>query len=215
MKENIDTILFDLDGTLVNTYELIIQSFLHTFDTYAPNQYRREDCIPFIGPTLEDTFHSVLPEKAEEMREYYRTYNLEKHDELIQEFDGVYETLKYLYERGYKLAVVTTKMKDTAIKGLEVTNLKPFFSEIVGLDDITNAKPDPEPIYKALELLNSTPEKAMMVGDSHHDILAAKNAGVKSVGVSWSIKGKEYIEKHNPDFLIDNMKELLTIVGVE
>ncbi len=213
MKNNKDTFLFDLDGTLVDTYELILQSFMHTFDHYAPGTFTREDCIPFIGPTLKETFESIFPEKAEEMIAYYRKFNHEYHDELVREFEGVYETIQTLHEAGMKLAVVTTKIKKTALRGLEIARLAPFFEHVIALEDVKNPKPDPEPILKALKLLDSTPEKAVMVGDSHHDILGAKNAGVTAVGVSWTIKGKDYLQSFKPDIMIDNMRELLELTG--
>ena len=215
MGNQIDTYLFDLDGTLVNTYDLIVQSFLHTFDHFVPGKFKKEDCYAFIGPTLKESFTSILPDKADEMIAFYRKYNHERHDELIREFDGVYETIKTLYESGKKLAVVTTKMKSTALRGLAQARLAPFFDIVIALDDIQKPKPDPEPILKALDLLGSKPESAVMVGDSHHDILGAKNAGVISVGVSWTIKGEEYLRKYNPDYMIDHMQELLEITGVD
>lgn len=215
MKQKFDTILFDLDGTLVNTYELIIRSFLHTFEKYAPNRFTREDCIPFIGPTLKESFDSVLPEKADEMIDYYREFNIKFHDDWVEEFEGVHETVKKLYENGYKLAVVTTKQKETAYQGLKATNLHTYFSVIIGSDEVEKHKPDPEPLYMALERLDSHPDQSIMVGDSYHDILGAKNAGVTSVGVSWTIKGKDFLKQYEPDFLIDHMTELLKITGVE
>lgn len=216
MKANkIDTVLFDLDGTLVDTYDLILESYLHTFEKYAPNQFTREDCIKFIGPSLREAFESVLPEKAEEMMAYYRKFNVEKHDELIKEFDGVFETVKTLHEKGYKLAIVTTKIRETAIQGLKATNLDSFFDTVIGFDDVEKVKPDSEPLQKALDLLGSRAEQAVMVGDSFHDIVGAKNAGVISVACSWSIRGREFLESYEPDYIIDHMSELLKIVGVE
>jgi pyrophosphatase PpaX len=79
---------------------------------------------------------------------------------------------------------------------------------------VKNAKPDPEGIFLALKELNGRPEETVMVGDSHYDIEAAKNAGVSSVGVSWSWKGRSYLEEFHPDHLIDDMRELLPIVGL-
>ncbi|WAA11957.1 pyrophosphatase PpaX [Fervidibacillus halotolerans] len=215
MEDNITTVLFDLDGTLVDTYELILTSFRHTFDHYVPGRFTKEDCISFIGPPLTETFASILPEKTEEMVQFYRNFNKQHHDTLIKPFAGVYDTVKTLHERGYKLAIVSTKMKDMVIKGLEATDLHPFFPVIIALDDVKYAKPDPEPIFKALELLRSDVQEAVMVGDSNHDILAAKNAGTRSVGVSWSIKGKDYLQRFSPDYMINHMGDLLKIVGVE
>jgi len=213
MNKNIDTILFDLDGTLVDTNELIISSFLHTLGKYYPDKYKREDVLPFMGPSLYDTFSGIDPERAEEMILEYRTYNHENHDRLVKEFKGVNETVKRLKEDGFKIAIVSTKILDTVIKGLKLTKLDPYFDVIVALDHVKKPKPDPEAIYVALKQLDSTPEKAIMVGDNYHDILAGKNAGTKTAAVAWSMKGRDFLAKYEPDFMLDEMSDLLKIVG--
>jgi len=211
----IDTVLFDLDGTLVNTNELIIASFLHTFETYYPGQYTREKVIEFIGPPLYDSFFSIDESRWEEMIQCYRTHNLANHDELIQQYEGVYETIKKLQEAGLKLAVVTTKKRSTAERGLEVSGLAPFFSVLVSIDDVERVKPDPEPLEKAMAALGSRPETTMMVGDSQYDILGGQNAGTKTAGVAWTIKGEGFLEKYNPDYMLQNMRDLLDILEVK
>jgi pyrophosphatase PpaX len=211
----INTLLFDLDGTLIDTNELIISSFLHTLEIYYPNQYKREDVLPFIGPPLYDTFVKMDPDRVEEMIATYRKYNHEKHDELVTEFDGVYDTVKILHEKGFKLGIVTTKMRKTVDMGLKLTKLDQFFDLIVALDDVKNAKPDPEPVLLALKKLDAKPEEAIMIGDNYHDILAGKNAGTKTAGVAWSIKGKEFLASLQPDYMLEHMSDLLKIVGVE
>lgn len=209
---NITTVLFDLDGTLINTNELIISSFLHTLHTYYPNQYKREDVLPFIGPTLRETFLSIDPERADEMIACYREYNHKHHDALVEEYETVYETVQKLYENGYKLGIVTTKVRVTVEMGLKLTRLAPFFDVVVTLDDVQKAKPDPEPIERALRLLDAQPSEAIMVGDNHHDILAGQNAGVKTAAVAWTIKGREYLESYKPTVVLEKMSDLLTIL---
>ncbi|TYS15240.1 pyrophosphatase PpaX [Rossellomorea vietnamensis] len=215
MSKKITTVLFDLDGTLINTNELIISSFLHTMNTYFPDQYKREDVLQFMGPPLEESFIKVNPDRVEDMVKTYRTYNLEKHDSLVTEFEGVFETVQTLSQNGYKLAIVSTKIRDVVIKGLKLTNLDQFFDAIITLDEVVNAKPDPEPVQKALLALGSTPEESIMVGDNHHDVLAGKNAGTLSAGVAWSAKGREYLDQYKPDFMLETMADLLDVVGLE
>lgn len=214
MSNKIDTVLFDLDGTLIDTNELIISSFLHTMETYYPGQYGREDVLPFLGPSLQETFEPMNPEGYEEMITTYRTYNLANHDLLVKGFEGVYETVKTLKENDFKLAIVTTKRSDVVQMGLKLSGLGEFFDVIVALDDVEKPKPDPEPLLKALDLLGSSPERAIMVGDNHHDIVGGQNAGTKTAGVAWSIKGKEHLEAYNPDYILDNMADILAILGV-
>jgi pyrophosphatase PpaX len=212
---NIDTLLFDLDGTLINTNDLIIASFLHTLEHYKPGEYTREHAIEFIGPPLTDSFEKVDPERVDEMIQTYRTFNHAKHDELVTEYEGVYETIEQLHERGFKLAIVTTKIRKTALMGLELTGLDRFFDVVVGLDDVEKAKPDPEPLEKALKALGSTKETAMMIGDSQFDVLAGKNLGVPTAVVGWSIKGEEKIRTFEADYILSNMRDLIAIVGAE
>jgi len=213
MTNKITTILFDLDGTLIDTNELIIATYLHTLEKYYPSRYKREDVLPFLGPTLHEAFDTIDPDRVEELVEEYRTYNIAKHDELVKDFPGVLETVRTLKERGYKLAIVTTKRLDVTQKGLRLMNLEPFFEVVVAYEHVTKTKPDPEPIFKALEQLGSTPAEAIMVGDNYHDILAGKNAGTKTVGVAWSIKGREYVASYEPDYMLENMADLLTVLG--
>ncbi|KMY51794.1 pyrophosphatase PpaX [Peribacillus loiseleuriae] len=212
MNSKITTLLFDLDGTLINTNELIVASFLDTLNYYYPDRYKREDVIPFNGPPLFETFHSIDPERAEEMVTHYRKHNLEHHDLLVTEFDGIYETLKMLKESGYKLAIVSTKISAVVMKGLQLTKLDEFFEVIIALDHVEKAKPDPEPVQKALALLGSSPEESIMIGDNYHDILSGQNAGTKTAGVAWSAKGREHLEQYNPDYILEKMSDLITIL---
>ncbi|MGG3467956.1 pyrophosphatase PpaX [Neobacillus pocheonensis] len=214
MTNKITTILFDLDGTLIDTNELIIATYLHTLEKYYPSRFQREDVIPFIGPTLHESFGSIDPDLVEEMILEYRAFNIANHDELVTEFVGVSETVQTLKEKGYKLGVVTTKRHDVTMKGLRLMGLDKYFEVIVAYDHVSKTKPDPEPIFKALEQLDSTPEETIMVGDNYHDILAGKNAGTVTAGCAWSIKGREYIAKYEPDFILENMADLLSILGV-
>ncbi len=213
--ESVDTILFDLDGTLINTIDLIVASFMHTMEKYYPGEYEEKDVVHFIGPPLSETFEKLDSQRIDEMTKTYRAFNHEKHEELVSEYEGVYETVETLSKQGYKLAIVTTKRSDTAIKGLKLMGLDQFFEVVVALDHVEQYKPHPEPLEKALNQLGSLPEKAMMIGDSQHDILGGKNAGTKTAGVAWSIKGREYLESFEPDVMLDSMKDLLAVLGVQ
>ena len=213
--QSIDTILFDLDGTLINTIDLIVTSFLHTMETYYPGAYQKEDVISFIGPSLAETFTNLDPNKVEEMINTYRTFNHAKHDELVEEYEGVQETLETLHEKGFKMAIVTTKGRVTAIKGLELMKLDHFFDVVISLDEVTNSKPHPEPLLMAMEALKSEPEKTLMVGDSQHDILGGKNAGTKTAGVSYSIKGHDFLETFKPDVMLEKMSDILDYLGID
>ncbi len=208
----ITTLLFDLDGTLINTNELIIASFQHTLDQYYPQKYGRADIINFIGEPLETSFRKVDPERVDEMIQMYRTHNVAHHDELVLDYPNVMETIETLSKAGFRLGIVTTKRWDTVSMGLELMGLKPFFESVITIDDVERPKPDPQPVEMALKELGVEANEAVMIGDSPSDIEAGRRAGTKTVGVAWTIKGPEIIQAANPDYVIEDMKELLGIL---
>lgn len=207
--------LFDLDGTLINTNPIIIASFIHTFKKHTNKTYSVDQVLPFIGPPLIDSMNAIDSTQAEAMMKTYIDHNIKHHDEFVKPYPHVVETIKVLHERGYKMAIVTTKITATAKLGLELTGLAPYFDVVIGLNEVDNAKPDPEPIYKALEALDAKPEEALMVGDNYHDIEAGQNAGTKTAGVNWTIKGKETLEALNPNYMLEKLPDLYPILGVE
>lgn len=215
MDTKITTLLFDLDGTLINTNELIIASFLHTLDYYYPNTYERKDIIPFIGPPLTETFGKIDPNRVEEMVHRFRAHNQQHHDCLVEEYEGVYEAVAALKKAGFKLGIVTSKIREMCHRGMKLGRLEGLFDTVITIDDVTLAKPNPEPIFKALEQLHSTPAETIMVGDNYHDIVAGKNAGTLTAGVAWTMQGKEYLQSFKPDYMLDDMRDLLRILRVE
>jgi pyrophosphatase PpaX len=216
MKTSIDTILFDLDGTLINTNELIIASYLHTLNTFYPQQFTRKHIVPLMGMRLDETFLKLVENgPLDKLTETYREHNLAHHEEYVYAFDGVVDTVDALYEQGYKLAIVTTKRRSSVELGLKITGLEPYFTTIVTLDDVQHAKPDPEPVLTALDQLGSSAASAVMVGDSQYDIKAGQNAGVMTAAVAWTIRGKAHLAQFNPDFMVEKMPDLLDIVGVK
>ncbi|MDD9270871.1 pyrophosphatase PpaX [Paenibacillus sp. GCM10023248] len=211
----IQTVLFDLDGTIVDTNELIVQSFLHSLEGETPEPVSRELIIPNMGrPLVEQMEFFSGRKEVEELIKKYRTFNLAKHDELVKEFPYVRTVMAKLHENGIKIGIVTSKIRQTTLMGLKLCGLDPYVSTIVTVEDVKEAKPHPEGILAAMATLGGSPETTLMVGDSHYDIEAAKNAGVVSVGVTWSWKGRSYLEQYNPDHLIDDMFDLLPIVGL-
>lgn len=205
-------LLFDFDGTLLDTNELILQTFMHVLEERFPGQYSPKDCMNFMGPSLKETFEQLTPNEVEEMIAKYRQWNETHHDELVKEFDGVVPTLEQLKEQGIRLAIVSTKRNETIEKGLNLMGAKHLFEFWIGTDDVKRVKPDPEPVLLALERLGVSKEDAMMIGDNYHDIQAGKNAGVKTAGVAWSLKGEEFLQQFNPDYMLHHMSDLLTIV---
>lgn len=205
-------LLFDFDGTLLDTNELIIQTFMHVLNKRFPGQYEPIDCVKFIGPSLTETFTDIAPNEAEELIKEYREWNAIHHDELVKEYEGVVEALEKLKEMGLRLVIVSTKRRDTIARGLKIMGATHLFEFVIGIDDVTHVKPDPEPILLAVEKLDVAKEDVIMVGDNSHDILGGKNAGVRTAGVAWALKGRGFLQQFNPDYMLEHMSDLISIV---
>ncbi|WP_214798848.1 MULTISPECIES: pyrophosphatase PpaX [unclassified Exiguobacterium] len=202
-----DTLLFDLDGTLLDTNPLIIASFRHTFEYYFPeNTYGDEDIYRFIGPTLEKSFRELNEPEWKEMQAFYRSFNIAMHDQLVAEYPGVIEGLYRLHAKGYKMGIVTSKGRPVVERGLQLFNIDHLFDVVVTADDVENEKPHAEPVERALQALDSSAERAVMVGDNDTDIFSGKNAGTKTVAVGWALKGRPFLESLEPDVIIDTME---------
>lgn len=209
--KNYKALLFDLDGTILNTNELIIESFLYVLGEKFPGKYSRETVIPFLGPPLFETFNGIDPALTETLTASYHKWNLEKHDQMVAPFDGVVETLRQLKNEGYKLAIVSTKRREMIERGLQLMECETLFDTIVGFDDVTYTKPDPEPIQIALQRIDANKEDALMIGDNFHDIVGGQRAGVDTAAVAWSIKGEAFLATYNPTYMLHHMSELLDI----
>lgn len=212
----IDTILFDLDGTLLDTNELIIQSFHHALQVHELTPVLRGDIIGQMGKPLREMI-SLFSKRTEvdDIVVSYREFNLRKHDEMVLIFPQVKETLAALYAQGIKLGVVTSKVRLTVARGLELFGLMPYLSAIVTSDDVSQPKPHPESVFLALSRLDAKPENTLMVGDSQYDLLAAQGAGVRSAGVAWSLQGEAVLRQFGPTYMLQDMSELLGIVAAD
>ena len=211
MNKDITTLLFDFDGTLLDTNELIVQTFLSVLGEHFPGEYGREDVLHFIGPSLEQTFTKIAPGKVSELSDQYRRLNRTLHDELVSEYDGVAETLRTLKSRGLKMAIVSTKREETILHGLKLMGVHDVFDVLVALDHVQNPKPHPEPLELALRLLEADQQEALMIGDNSHDIEGGKNAGVRTAGVAWTAKGEEFLASFEPDFMLQHISDLLEL----
>ncbi|MFJ7827646.1 pyrophosphatase PpaX [Psychrobacillus sp. NPDC096623] len=209
--KNYKALLFDLDGTLLNTNELIIETFLHVLGETFPGKYNREAVLPFLGPPLFETFNGIDPSLTETLTASYRKWNLKRHDQMVAPFDGVVETLRQLKKDGYKMAIVSTKRREMIERGLQLMKCETLFDTIVGLEDVTFTKPDPEPIQIALHRIGANKEDALMIGDNFHDIVGGQRAGVDTAAVAWSIKGEAFLATYNPTYMLHHVSELLLI----
>jgi pyrophosphatase PpaX len=209
----INAILFDLDGTILDTNELIIASFFHALDGEVTQPLNREQIIMNMGrPLVEQMKLFTGRDDVSDVVTKYRAFNIEKHDQIVKAFPYVKEVMEKLFRSGIKMGIVTSKVRMTTEMGLKLCGLESLLHTVVTVEDVEAPKPNPDGIKKAMAQLGVNPDSTLMVGDSHYDLEAARHAGVRSVGVAWSLKGEEYLLKHRPDYWIRDMRELLELV---
>ena len=195
------TYLFDLDGTLIDSIELIMESFRHTMRMHlgavpADDGWRAGFGTPLRGQLAE---FSGDPETVSAMVATYRAYTSEHHNRLLRSYPGVDTALAALRAGGGRLGVVTSKSHALARKGLERCGLSDYFTVLVGVDDVSEPKPHPAPVRAALAQLSAAPEQAVFVGDSPHDLRAGRAAGVQTAAALWGPFGREALAAEAPD----------------
>jgi pyrophosphatase PpaX len=207
------TVLFDLDGTLVDSGAIILASFKHAARTVLARDVEEEQIAALVGGSnLHDQMRVLSPAHVDELVRVYREHNRPLHDEL-EAFEGVEELMETLSEQGRKLGIVTAKGRQTVDLAFAVLSLERYFDAVVTADMTDRHKPDPAPVLKALELLESEPADAAFVGDSPYDIAAGKAAGVFTVAVSWGkIHPGERLLEAGADVLVHSPKELLDVL---
>jgi pyrophosphatase PpaX len=206
--------LFDFDGTLVDTTELIYQSMRHATGEVLGREIPREILLANVGQPLPRQMELIDAERAEALLESYRLHNQEHHDALIGEFPGVERSLARLRAAGVLVAVVTSKRRFSVEMALErFPGLGEVVDRFVTLEDTTEHKPHPEPLLKGLEFLGDVPpEEAAYVGDSPFDVAAAKAAGITSVAVSWGAFSEDTLRGAEPDHLVEDIDAAVDVL---
>ena len=207
--------LFDFDGTLVDTTEMIYQGMRHAASTVlGRDDIPRETLLANVGQPLPRQMELIDAEKAELLLEAYRHHHEENHDALIQEFPQVAVTLSRLRSAGIKVAVVTSKRRASVEMALKnFPDLRNVVDRFVTMEDTNEHKPHPEPLWRGLELLGGIPkEEAAYVGDSPFDVEAAKAAGVTSVAVSWGAFSEDRLRGAEPDHLVPDIESAVDVL---
>ena len=206
-------VLFDLDGTVIDSGAIILASMRHAAKEVLGVEVPDEQLMAAVGgPGLEAQMHALSPDRVDELVTVYRAHNEPLHDELVC-CAGMDEVLVQLKDEGRRLGIVTAKRRQTVELAFARIPIEHLFETVVGGDETKKHKPDPEPLLLALERLGDASDDAVYVGDAPFDVKAAKAAGLYSVGVSWGgIHGRERLEAEEPDALVDTTEELLGVL---
>ncbi len=211
----INTVLFDFDGTLVNTNDAIIASWQHTYVYYTGKEASLEHITSCFGEPLLTTMAREFPGvEPEESAEVYRRFQIENTDQLVKVFDGIPELLEALKQAGFRIAIVTSRTRESANRYMNMLGIDGYFEDMVSCEDTTIHKPNPEPILCCLEKLGISRDEAIMIGDSPFDMKCANNAGVKSVLVGWRITSgcASQVAGARADFEIEKPMDLMTVL---
>jgi pyrophosphatase PpaX len=203
-------VLFDLDGTVVDSGSIILASMRHATREVLGEEYADEELMQAVGgPGLEAQMAVFAPDQVDELVRVYRAHNEPLHDEL-EACAGMESVLVRLHEEGRRLGVVTAKRRSTVELAFERVPLAHLFETIVGGDETERHKPDPEPLLLAAKRMGANPAETAYVGDSPFDVMAAKAAGMHAIAVTWGrIHDRARLEQAGPDAIVDTAVELL------
>jgi len=214
-----DAIVFDLDGTLIDSSKGILDSLFKAMDVHGIKPaITKLDSHFFMGKSLPETLDVLMPGATKEMikkvGDYYVSHYYDNYMDKAETFEGVKETVRSLYERGYKMAVATAKHSFCAEAELKSSGIRRYFLEVRGRDEGVPAKPDPKLLFEICEKLNVDPKKILMVGDTDRDVLFGKNAGTSTCAVTYGNWSKEKFIKENiiPDVFVDRFNGILDLL---
>lgn len=207
-------LLFDLDGTLLDSERLIFSSFRYTFQKLKPDFSLTDEILhSFMGPTLHETMTKYFDAtEVEHAIQIYRTHNMSNHDAYVSLFPHVKEVLQALKDQGYTIGIVSNKLKDAVERALNLFDIQTYFDVIVAGDDVEHPKPSAEGILKACELAFHNHDDIVFIGDSAADIQACKNVGAYSVAMVYNEINKQGIEKLDPCLILDDLRQILDLM---
>lgn len=209
----LNTYLFDLDGTLLDSLELILDSYRHTLTVHRGFAPPDDVWIAGIGTPLRTQLapHAEDAQELERFVDTYREYNFAHHDTMTRAFPGIRESVTALKEAGIALGIVTSKAQKGTAKGLRASHLEGLFDAVVAADDVEKHKPDPTPVLKALELLNAKASRTVFIGDSPFDMAAGRAAGTKTAAALWGPFDRAELAPHLPDYWLSEPSDILSI----
>jgi HAD superfamily hydrolase (TIGR01662 family) len=207
MSKQFDGFIFDIDGTLTSTNQLIFDSFNFIAKKYLDRTFSDEEIISLFGPTEDVILKEWCGDQYEEARKDYYNYYSDHHG-IAGLYEGIKEILKHLKSKGYPIGIFTGKGRTASLITLEKLGVDHYFDLVVTGDDVENHKPSPEGILKFVNQFRLKPERVLMIGDSVSDVIASKQAGVKVASVLWDSYGGEEVKTLNSDYYFHTVEEL-------
>jgi pyrophosphatase PpaX len=208
------TVLFDLDGTLIDSVRLILDSYHHTLAAHGLPPRSDEEWLEGVGTPLTAQFGALRDSAGilDALIATYREYNLRHHDRMVTVYPGVVDVVRELKQDGIATGLVTSKNRSGALRGLTLAQLESLMDVLVCADEVENPKPHPEPVEKAVRLLGADPATTVYVGDSIHDMRSGRAAGVRTAAVLWGPFGRTHLEGAQPDYWLERPADLLGLV---
>jgi len=203
-------VLFDLDGTLIDSIELILNSARFAFEGRTSSVPSDAEWLSGVGTPLVDMFRNYARDAADAdvLIARYREYQMPNHDRLVRAYDGVVETVLGLQKAQHPLAVVTSKTEALARRGIDLVGIGSCFDVIIGCDTTTRHKPHPEPVLVALQRLGREPNEAVFIGDSVHDMTSGNAAGVTTIAALWGPFSRETLAPSAPRLYLERIADL-------
>jgi pyrophosphatase PpaX len=211
VADGFDPVVFDLDGTVVDTVELIVESFRFATRAVLEEELPDEVILAGVGQPLMAQMRLLSQERAQELYDTYREYNHRRHDELIRGYEGISEVLDALRAAGKRLGIVTSKSAETTQMAFRAVGLREHFEVVVTAGDTTEHKPSPAPLLLCLERFGAPAEGSLYVGDSPFDIVAGRAAGMATAAVAWGVFGREELLAARPDHWLDRPEGLIAL----
>lgn len=209
-------ILFDLDGTLADSIDLILSCYRYTMRVHLGAEPPDDRWLATLGRPLRDQIRAFArsDEEAAAMMATYQGYQRRVHDGMVRPYPGVREVIARLSEAATPLAVVTSKRREVALRTLRCCGLDGYFPVVISADDVTNGKPDPEPVTAALTALGSPAAGTVLfVGDSPFDVMAGRAAGVLTGAALWGAFPRDELGAAAPDYLLERVDDVLSLPG--
>jgi len=215
---SVKAVIFDFDGTVADTNQLVIDSWQHTYKAVNGEPHPVDKIVKSFGEPLRATMVKVFPDRdTDEVIQIYRDYQMQQTDNkeyALKLFPGIRELLDQLKRRGYLVGMVTSRTRETCVRGLKRLDIEKYMDAVVTCNDTDKHKPDPEPAQICLSELGVEPVQAVMVGDTLFDIGCAHNAGMKAVLVEWAVAvtSEDLQGPDKPEFVIEKAEDLFGVI---